>query len=186
MNSELVPYSELVQPRGPGQPFEAIPSEAKPARQVPARPEAKQRMPGRELQVALETPEPERKQPRTALPRLVLGSRLFSIRVPPIPDIVACELCSTPFSAHGPTGYYEERPICDRCLLEQDYQLGMLLVLSIFIRNSSELAAEPNPTGAEARIEMLAFARIYELFSARYGPPRSLDFAPLAVIGTIF
>lgn len=138
------------------------------------------------LQMPVAAPEPEAVRPRSALPRLVPGSRLISIRVPPISDVVTCELCSKPFSAEGPTGYYEERPICDRCLLEQNPQLGMLMILSIYVRTCSELAIEPGPTGTEATVEMLAFARIYELFSARYGPPRTLDFAPTAVVRSIF
>lgn len=123
--------------------------------------------------------------PRTAPPRLVLGSRLLSIRVPLQSAIVSCELCANLFSAHGPTGYYEEQPICDRCLLEQESQLGMLLALSIFTRTYARLADQEGEIGSAAACEMLAFARIYELFAARFGPSRPLDFNAFSAIGTI-
>lgn len=131
-------------------------------------------------------PEPE---VRSGLPvaatSLVLGSCLFSIRVPPRSAIVNCELCSKPFSAQGPTGYYDERPVCDACLLEQENQLGMLMALAIFTREYARLAAMEGEAAAEAATEMLAFARIYELFAARFGPSRPFDFSSVPAFGAI-
>lgn len=138
-----------------------------------------------QLPAILESPEPGLDFPRTAPPRLVLGSRLLSIRVPLQSAIVDCELCASPFSAHGPTGYYDEQPICDRCLLEHESQLGMLLALSIFTRTYAGLADQDEETASEAACEMLAFARIYELFAARFGPSRPLDFNAFSAVGTI-
>ncbi len=135
------------------------------------------------MPLSLELPESERALP-PPLPRLVLGSRLLSIRIPPKSAFVNCELCSKLFSAKGPTGYYEDRPICDRCMLEHESQLGMMLALSIFTRTYARLAAEEGPTAAEAANEMLAFARVYEYFAGRYGPPRSLDFNAMNPLGT--
>lgn len=123
--------------------------------------------------------------PPTVTPRLVLRSRLLSIRVPLESAIVACALCANPFSAHGPTGYSEEQPICDRCLLEQESQLGMLLALSNFTRSYAPLADESGEIAVGAACEMLAFAKVYELFSARFGPSRPLDFNAFAAVGTI-
>jgi hypothetical protein len=131
-------------------------------------------------------PEPElRAGLPVAVTRLVLGSCLFSIRVPPKPAIVNCELCSKPFSAQGPTGYYDERPICDACLLEQENQLGMLMALAIFTREYARLVETAGDTAAAAATEMLAFARIYELFAARFGPSRPFDFSSVAAFRAI-
>lgn len=131
-------------------------------------------------------PEPEIRAsvPATAT-RLVLGSCLFSIRVPPQSAIVNCELCAKPFSAQGPTGYYDDRPICDACLLEQENQLGMLMALAIFTRSYARLAATEGEAAAEAAVEMLAFARIYELFAARFCPARPFDFSSVSALGDI-
>ena len=138
-----------------------------------------------QMPAGIAMPEPELAIPRTASPGLVEGSRLVSIRIPAKSAIVCCELCSKPFSAKGPTGYYDEQPICDRCLLESESQLGMLVALSSFTRNYARLADEEGPTANEAAGEMLAFARIYELFSARFGSPRGLDFAAFASIYSV-
>jgi hypothetical protein len=131
-------------------------------------------------------PEPEfRPSLPTAAPRLALASSRFSIRVPPKPAIVDCELCAKAFAAKGPTGYYDERPVCDACLLEQETQLGMLMALAIFTRAYAGLAETAGDAAAEAATEMLAFARIYELFAARFGPARPFDFSSLTVQGAI-
>jgi hypothetical protein len=131
-------------------------------------------------------PEPEiRSRLQAPVTGLVLGSCLFSIRVPPSSAIVSCELCSKPFSAQGPTGYYDDRPICDACLLEQENQLGMLMALAIFTRSYARLAATEGVAAAEAAVEMLAFARIYELFAARFCPARPFDFSSVSAFGDI-
>jgi hypothetical protein len=134
---------------------------------------------------AAETPCPGLEIPRAVAPPLVLGTRLLSIRVPFKAATVSCAMCSNPFSAHGPTGYCEEQPICDRCLLEQENQLGMLLALSIFTRAYAVLADREERIASEAAVEMLAFARIYELFAARFGPARPLDFSAISGVGRV-
>jgi len=155
------------------------PREAAPARRKPA-PKA------RAVQAPIaETPSPGLEIPRAVAPPLVLGTRLLSIRVPFKSAIVSCAICSKAFSAHGPTGFCEEQPICDRCLLEQENQLGMLLALSIFTRAYAVLADREERIASEAAVEMLSFARIYELFAARFGPARPLDFSAISVVGTI-
>lgn len=123
-----------------------------------------------------------------ALPRPRLARRLdtltqLSIRVPSPSTIARCEFCGKIFPAQGPTGYYEERPICDRCLLEHENQLGMIMALGLFTRTYARLAAEGGMHASDAATEMLAFAKVYELFADAFGPPRPLDFAGLGVFG---
>ena len=155
----------------------------RPTKAAPARRKAPKARAGQEP--IAETPSPGLEIPRAVAPPLVLGTRLLSIRVPFTSAIVSCAICTKPFSAHGPTGFCEEQPICDRCLLEQENQLGMLLAVSFFTRAYAVLADREERIASEAAVEMLSFARIYELFAARFGPARPLDFSAISVVGTI-
>lgn len=121
--------------------------------------------------------------PRSRPETLLEGTRRMSIRVPVKPTIARCELCSKIFPAQGPTGFYEDWPICDRCLLENENQLGMVMALTLFTRTYARLAGEDGAMSADAATEMLAFAKVYELFADAFGPPRPLDFAGLGVFG---
>lgn len=127
--------------------------------------------------------ESELAVPRPRLARRVESLPHLSIRIPSPSTIARCELCGKIFPAQGPTGYYEEWPICDRCLLEHSNQLGMIMALGLFTRTYARLAAEGGVLASEAATEMLAFAKVYELFADAYGPPRPLDFAGLGVFG---
>ncbi|MEM9593512.1 MAG: hypothetical protein AAGD06_04590 [Acidobacteriota bacterium] len=87
---------------------------------------------------------------------------------------VFCDVCGRRFSASGPTGYLDLRPICDLCMLEREPALGMLLALAAVTRSYGLAKPEGPQQSCQVAFELLAFAKIYERFAERYGPPRSL------------
>jgi hypothetical protein len=97
---------------------------------------------------------------------------LYSVRVPKHPGKVECGFCELPFNATGPTGYADSRKICDLCLLEGSNDLGMLLALAAVTRAFGCLELSSRQESRDALVELGAFARIYERFAARSGPPR--------------
>ncbi len=101
-----------------------------------------------------------------------LEDALFSIRIPRPAGSVRCARCQVIFSAAGPTGYAEDSPICDMCLLEGSQELGMVLALVAVVRAFGTVRASSHGDYQEALGELGAFARIYERFAAKSGPPR--------------
>lgn len=98
----------------------------------------------------------------------------FSVRVPETPDIVPCCHCRLPVFASGPTGYRDDAPACDACLLEQAPELGMMLVLIALARQFSAIPSSRGRHDHVSLVELGAFARIYERFAAQRGPSRGL------------
>ncbi len=105
-------------------------------------------------------------------PRALEGG-LYSIQVPIYPAETECSSCELPFQAAGPTGHAGSRLICDLCLLEGCSELGMLLALASVTRAFGSLALSSREESRDALVELGAFARIYEQFAAKSGPPRS-------------
>lgn len=97
---------------------------------------------------------------------------LYSIRVPRPAGPAICARCRVRFPAAGPTGYAEDSPICDMCLLEGSQELGMVLALVAVVRAFGVVRASSHEDYQEALGELGAFARIYERFAAKSGPPR--------------
>src|SRR5262245_50164436 len=83
------------------------------------------RWPEDRLATALSTPELAGAEIDTkrVVPRELAKPELC-VRVPRKPSLVSCQLCLEIFAAQGPTGHLDDAPICDRCLLEQESQLG--------------------------------------------------------------
>ncbi len=98
----------------------------------------------------------------------------LSVRVPDAPNRVVCLRCEVQFLAAGPTGYQDQTPICDACLLENAPELGMILVLVAMARLFS---APPPPSDRGERVSLVelgAFARVYERFASERAPTRGL------------
>ena len=102
----------------------------------------------------------------------VLEDVAYSIRIPEPAGPARCARCQTRFSAAGPTGYAEDRPICDMCLLEGSSQLGMVMALVAVVRAFGAVRPSSHQDYREALSELGAFSRIYERFAAKSGPPR--------------
>ena len=96
----------------------------------------------------------------------------FSIRIPQAAGTARCARCRVRFSATGPTGYAEGLPICDMCLLEGSQELGMVMALVAVVRAFGAVQPAGRGDYREALNELGAFARIYEKFAAKAGPPR--------------
>ncbi len=101
-----------------------------------------------------------------------LENVVYSIRVPQPAGEVRCPRCRVRFSAAGPTGYAEDVPICDMCLLEGSQELGMVMALVAVVRAFGTVRAASYEDYQEALSELGAFSRIYERFAAKSGPPR--------------
>ncbi len=97
---------------------------------------------------------------------------MYSIRVPQPAGTARCARCRVQFSAAGPTGYAEDSPICDMCLLEGSQELGMVLALVAVVRAFGRVKPSSHGDYRDALNELGAFARIYETFAAKSGPPR--------------
>lgn len=98
---------------------------------------------------------------------------LYSIRMPIAPGRVSCLQCHLRFLAQGPTGFIDDQPICDMCLLEADHDLGLLMALASVTRSFGELRDVTSGEYMEALAELGAFARIYDQIAAKTGPPRT-------------
>ncbi len=96
----------------------------------------------------------------------------YSIRVPEPAGATRCDRCKSRFSAMGPTGYAEDRPICDMCLLEGSSELGMVLALVAVVRAFGAVEPTDREDYRDALKELGAFARIYERVAAKSGPAR--------------
>ncbi|MEM6797495.1 MAG: hypothetical protein AAF725_26240, partial [Acidobacteriota bacterium] len=72
----------------------------------------------------------------------------------------------------GPTGFQDERPLCDLCMLHREGQLGMVLALIAVTRSYG--SASPASVSQERAdtSELMAFARIYEAFASSFAPFR--------------
>ena len=103
---------------------------------------------------------------------LALGEVLYSIRAPEAPEEVECGSCGTRFLAAGPTGYADDDPICDLCMLVASEELGMVLALVAVVRAFAAPPYEKSKHYWAALGEVGAFGRIYERVAARSGPPR--------------
>jgi len=103
---------------------------------------------------------------------LMLGEVLYSIRVPEVSAEVRCSGCDVRFHAAGPTGYSDEGPICDLCLLNASEPLGMVLALVSKVRAFAAPVYESGDDYWEALGEVGTFARVYERVAARSGEPR--------------
>ena len=116
-----------------------------------------------EYEVILDTPAP------------ALATLEYSIRIPHHHGRRRCATCSGVFRAAGPTGFAGEIPICDLCLFRGDPQLGMIIALIAVSRNFARSPKSIFETFFQALLELGAFARLYETFAARYGPPRPFE-----------
>ncbi|MEM9557682.1 MAG: hypothetical protein AAGC60_25715 [Acidobacteriota bacterium] len=83
-----------------------------------------------------------------------------------------CALCRRRVVAAGPIGHAGSRPVCDRCLLDHDPQLGMAMAMISVARAYGSSRPHSLPDEERARAELLAFARLYDQFVARFGPAR--------------
>ena len=92
------------------------------------------------------------------------------IRAPQEAATVRCDRCGTRFDAGGPTAYAGHQPLCDVCVFEYDAQLAMVLAAVSVLRAFG--SGEPNEAEAQAALDLLRFARLYETFAERYGPRR--------------
>ncbi len=101
-----------------------------------------------------------------------LASGEFSIRIPEPAGQTRCGRCRTRFSAAGPTGFAEDLPICDLCLLEGSSELGMVLALVAVVRAFGTARPSNHQDYSEALTELGAFARIYDRFASKSGPAR--------------
>lgn len=95
-----------------------------------------------------------------------------AIRSPLVGEWLACWSCGVDFLAAGPTGYIDDRAVCDLCLLQRHQPLGMVLALVAVSRAFAN--ADPGEH-AVALTELGAFARIYERLARRFGPPRRFE-----------
>ena len=99
----------------------------------------------------------------------------YSIRVPSLAVGVRCPTCEQSFWAAGPTGYADETPICDACLLQACHPLGMLLALSLVTRQLANLSPKEGKDFESALQEVGVFARVYEQVASQEGPPRRFE-----------
>jgi hypothetical protein len=118
--------------------------------------------------VAVE-PEVERAHPGAVL---ALGESGCSIRIPPSPMTCPCAVCAELFSASGPTGYLDDKIICDDCLLRLDVQLGMVVALVAVTREYGDIVPLSPHIAIRTCTELMAFARVYQRWAGRYSPRR--------------
>lgn len=107
--------------------------------------------------------------------REVPGSVMYSIRMPQAALGVQCPKCGLSFWAAGPTGYEDELPICDACLLESCHPLGMLLALALVTRQLANLQVGEGGDYDQALRETGIFAQVYEQVASQDGPPRRFE-----------
>lgn len=98
-----------------------------------------------------------------------------SIRIPRLAHGVQCPKCQQSFWASGPTGYENELPICDACLLEVCHPLGMLLALALITRQLAHLESGQAADYDHALKEAGIFAQVYEQVASQDGPPRRFE-----------
>lgn len=108
-----------------------------------------------------------------------IGGSGHAIRIPPAPATVWCPHCNRSLLAAGPTGYLDDLPLCDVCLLQQAPDLGLLLALMAVARACANVEGSLEERRA-ALFELGGFVRIYERFAARHGPPRRFE-SPLGL-----
>ena len=96
---------------------------------------------------------------------------IYSVRAGAGPG-VSCAACGRRFDGRGPSGYRDDAPICDSCLIESDAELGMVLAVISVNRVYANLSAQGSGEWLDPLLELGAFARLYELFAKRTGPPR--------------
>ena len=106
---------------------------------------------------------------------LEVTAPIHSIRIPEQPGRGHCRLCSRRFIVAGPTGHRGDEPICDLCMLGHDKQLGMVLALIAVTRSYGRGWPLDELEENNARLELMAFARIYEAQAARFAPARPVD-----------
>ncbi len=102
-------------------------------------------------------------------------SMMYSIRIPDLAIGVQCPSCDQSFWASGPTGYRDDQPICDACLLASCHPLGMLLALALVTRQLANLRMEKAGDYDAALREVGVFAQVYEQVAAKNGPPRRFE-----------
>lgn len=98
------------------------------------------------------------------------------IRAPQQASTVRCDSCKSRFVAGGPTAYASDEPLCDVCVFEHDAQLAMVLAAVSVLRAFG--SGEPTEADAQAALDLLGFARLYETFADRYGPRREPQHQP--------
>ncbi|MEM7583541.1 MAG: hypothetical protein AAF560_09200 [Acidobacteriota bacterium] len=101
----------------------------------------------------------------------------LSIRIPDPAGKTRCGRCRVRFSATGPTGFSEDQPICDMCLLEGSPELGMVMAVIAVVRAFGSAQPLSREEYQEALAELGAFSRIYERFASKSGPPRAFRIA---------
>jgi hypothetical protein len=106
---------------------------------------------------------------------LAVESAPYSIRIPVPAGEARCPRCLSLFLAAGPTGYVDEQPICDLCLLDGSQPLGMVLALAAVTRSFAAVDPRNEAEYREAAEALAAFARIYERVAARSGPARAFQ-----------
>ncbi len=107
----------------------------------------------------------------------------FSIRIPEHATTVVCPVCSAELVASGPTGYWNETPICDVCMYKVARPLGATLSLIAVARNFARQEYKEKRTLLKAAAEVCVFAELYEQWLAPLGPPRlALAITPLGML----
>ena len=101
-----------------------------------------------------------------------LATSPFVIRLPDGAWDAVCPLCGEEFPARGPTGFRGPEPVCDHCMLIEEPQLGMVLALVAVARMHAAEWPASHREELALQAELLAFARIYDRFASRVGPPR--------------
>ena len=101
---------------------------------------------------------------------VVAGETDVAIRASPEARTVRCDSCGSTFVASGPVAYADDEPLCDVCVFEHDAQLAMVLAAVSVLRAHG--SGEPSAVDAQAALDLLGFARLYETFAGRYGPRR--------------
>ena len=109
-------------------------------------------------------------------------AHLFTLRVPEGASRVTCPVCAVEFLASGPTGYWNETPICDECMFKMSRPLGATLALVAVSRSFARQEYEENGRFLKAAAEVCVFAELYEEWLAPFGPPRlALALTPLGM-----
>ena len=103
---------------------------------------------------------------------------IYSVRAGGGPA-VSCVACGRRFDGRSPSGYRDDAPICDSCLLQADAELGMVLAVISINRAYATLSAQGSGEWLDPLLELGAFARVYEIFAKRTGPPRIFDVSGL-------
>lgn len=86
----------------------------------------------------------------------------------------SCAVCSEP-TGSGPVGYFEDAPICDRCLDEGCQDLGMILTLITAARIYDSLVRQ-SPYEQAAHLETFgAVVAYFGRFATRWGPIRIVE-----------